>query len=62
MSSKGKEPARYEFPLEEEEIATHQEAVPVPYLAGTRRVALRWITPASSMVTQIAPDEKPGKK
>lgn len=32
-----------DVPAQEEEIATHQEAVPVPYVAGTRRVAARWL-------------------
>jgi hypothetical protein len=32
-----------DFPVEEEEVATHQEAVPVPYLAGIRRIAARWL-------------------
>lgn len=51
-----------EVPIGEEELATHQEAVPVPYLAGTRRVALRWITAATDRVTQQAPDDTPAKK
>ena len=62
MSAKGKEPEREDAPVQDEEIATHQEAIPVPWLAGTRRVALRWISPAFAMATQVAPDENPGKK
>jgi len=50
------------LPVEPEEIASHQEAVPVPWWAGTRKVALRWITPATQMITEQAPQEKPGKK
>lgn len=51
-----------DWPVGEEEITTHQEAVPVPYMAGTRKVALRWISPAVDLVTVQAPDETPGKK
>lgn len=48
--------------LEDEELATHQETIPVPYIAGTRMVALRWLGPAYDMVTRQAPDDRPGKK
>ena len=40
--------------IQEEEVATHQEAIPVPYFAGTRKIAVRWITPALDIVTQKA--------
>ena len=46
----------------EEEITTHQEARPVPFLNGTRKVALSWISPAMDMVLEEAPNEVPGKK
>lgn len=48
--------------MEEEDLATHQETIPVPFVFGTRLVALRWISPALDMVTRQAKDDKPGKK
>ncbi len=51
-----------EVPVQEEEIATHQEAIPVPYLAGTRRVSLRWLTDATDMATKQSKDANYGKK
>lgn len=45
-----------ETTLEAEDLATHQEAIPVPYLSGTHMVALRWISEATGMVTRQAPD------
>lgn len=48
--------------LEEEELSTHQEAVPVPYLAGTRMVAVRWLSGAMDQVARQAKDDRPGKK
>lgn len=45
-----------ETTLENEELATHQEVIPVPYFAGEQRIALRWITPALNMVTVQAKD------
>ena len=55
-------PEREALPIEDEEMATHQESIPLPYLGGTRRISLRWISPALDMVTQEAPDATPGKK
>lgn len=41
-----------ETTLEQEELSTHQETVPVPYIAGTQLLALRWISPALDMVAK----------
>ncbi len=49
-------------PVEAEDMATHQETIPVPYLGGTRGVAVRFITEALDMVTVLAPDARPAKK
>jgi hypothetical protein len=63
MSSKAaKAPERDDLPVEDEDIATAQEGIPVPWQAGTRRVAVRWITPAFDRVTKEAPAERAGKK
>jgi len=64
MSTKGKANVGEYDPttLEDEDLPTHQEAIPVPCLSGTRLVALRWISPALNMVAEQAPDERPGKK
>lgn len=51
-----------ETTLEDEELATHQENIPVPFLAGTRRVAVRWLDQALDMRTEQAPDSAPQKK
>jgi hypothetical protein len=51
-----------ETTVEHEDLATHQENIPVPYLSGTRRVAVRWLDVALNMITEQAPDERPGKK
>lgn len=37
------------IPVEEEQISTTQEATPLPYVAGTRLVAIRWIDNAADM-------------
>jgi len=48
--------------IEPETVATIQEAVPVPYLAGTRAIALRWINPPVEVFSVQAKDGRPGKK
>ncbi|MDI1336300.1 MAG: hypothetical protein PSU94_08985 [Lacunisphaera sp.] len=40
------------LPFQKENVASNQQAVPLPYLAGTRLIAVRWITPALNQVTQ----------
>jgi hypothetical protein len=51
-----------ETTVEAEDLATHQENIPVPYLGGTRRIAVRWLDEALDMVTEQAPDSAPQKK
>jgi hypothetical protein len=46
------------LPFQPENLATNQQAIPVPYLGGTRVIALRWITPATDEVTSMAPGGK----
>lgn len=48
--------------LEEEELSTHQEAIPIPFLCGTQMVAIRFISPALDRVAREAPNDRPGKK
>jgi hypothetical protein len=63
MGSKAiKTPATDETALQDEQIATHQEAIPLPYLAGTRKIAVRWIGPAERMLTNQSTDNQVGKK
>ncbi len=48
--------------IENETISSSQEAVAVPYLAGERKIALKWITRIYNQNTVEAPVERPGKK
>ncbi|MDP2227108.1 MAG: hypothetical protein Q8J78_06490 [Moraxellaceae bacterium] len=48
------------LPFQKENLATNQPSVPLPYLAGTRLIAVRWITPALGQITQ--PVKGAGKK
>jgi len=47
---------------EDEQFSTAQESTPVPWLAGERKVALRWITRVYNQRAEAAPVARPGKK
>lgn len=57
----GLAPEREEFPVEDEELSTHQEAIPIPWVCGVRRVSARWIDEALEMEVRQTRD-KYGKK
>lgn len=40
------------LPFQRENVATNQQQIAVPYLAGERVVALRWVTRALDMRTK----------
>jgi hypothetical protein len=48
--------------LDEEQLSNAQEALPVPFIAGTQKVSLKWITGIYNVFTRDAPAERPGKK
>jgi hypothetical protein len=49
------------LPFQQESVSTNQQAVPLPYMAGTRLVSVRWITPAlDQIVTQVPGNGKKG--
>jgi hypothetical protein len=64
MGSKPKPhpPPQTPVPLEDESLSTHQEAIAVPLVQGTRLVAAVWITPIYAQRTEEVPAERPGKK
>lgn len=48
--------------VENESFATAQEAVPLPFLAGRRKIAPIWITRIINQRAVEAEDARPGKK
>lgn len=59
--SYSKTPEKKELvPFQKENVATNQQGLPLPYLAGTRVVAGRWITSALDRVDVQVPSG--GKK
>ena len=50
--SASKTPVKVQLlPFQSENVASNQQSVPLPYLAGTRVIAARWISPALNQVT-----------
>lgn len=45
-----------------EEVANSQLGIPVPIVAGTVKIAAKWLTPALNQFTKPSPVERPGKK
>lgn len=48
--------------VEDETLSNSQEGLPVPYLAGERKLALRWISRAYDVHAVEAKDRPSGKK
>jgi hypothetical protein len=53
--SVSKQPQKTEpLPFQKENVATNQQNVPLPYFAGERVIAGRWISPALNQIRQQA--------
>lgn len=48
--------------VEADELATNQQAMPVPLFAGEAKFALQWICEPYNQFTREAPADRPGKK
>lgn len=48
--------------VDETELATNQQAVPVPFFAGEASFALQWLCEPFNQFTVEAPAERPSKK
>lgn len=53
-SRRGADPMKL-VPFQQENLATNQQNVPLPYVRGTRLVAGRWISGAINMVSHDVP-------
>ena len=47
---------------EEEQISTAEESIPLPWLCGERKIAIRWISRIYNQRASEAPIARPGKK
>lgn len=55
-------PQAQPFGLQDQMTSSPQQAIPLPYVAGTRKVAAKWFTPVYNLRTAPAPALKPSKK
>ena len=57
-----KDPEPTEIGLEDEQVSNAQESLPVPWVFGERRIAVRWISRVYNQRAEEAPISRPGKK
>lgn len=50
------------FGIQDQMTANQQQAVPAAYVAGTRKIAVKWFTPIYNLHTKPAPNTVPNKK
>jgi hypothetical protein len=63
MSMSSPPPAKNQpFGVQDQMTANNQQAVPVAYVAGTRKIAVKWFTPIYNLRSAPAPNQFPGKK
>ena len=56
-------PQQQPFGVQDQMTAANQQALPVEYVAGTRKIALTWITQVYNLRAAPAPgNTKPSKK
>jgi len=55
-------PTNQPFGVQDQMTANNQQAVPVAYIAGTRKVAVKWFTPIYNLRSAPAPNTAPSKK
>ena len=55
-------PANQPFGVQDQMTSNQQQAVPVAYVAGTRKVSAKWMTPIYNLRSAPAPQTTPSKK
>jgi len=55
-------PTTQPFGSQDQMTANTQQAQPVPYVAGTRKLAAKWVTPIYNLRSAPAPNTNPSKK
>ena len=55
-------PTAKPFGTQDQMTANQQQALPVAYVAGTRKLAAKWMTPVYNLRSAPAPSTQRGKK
>ena len=62
MGNSSQPPQAQPFGIQDQMTSNQQEALPVAYIAGTRKIAVKWMTPIYNLRSAPAPNQTPGKK
>ena len=62
MGNSQTQPTAQPFGTQDQMTSNQQQALPVAYVAGTRKVAAKWMTPVYNLRTAPAPSTQRGKK
>ncbi len=55
-------PQTQPFGVQDQMTSNQTQAVPVAYVAGTRKIAVKWMTPIYNLRSAPAPNSNPSKK
>lgn len=55
-------PTNKPFGVQDQMTSAQQQGVPVAYIAGTRKVSAKWMTPIYNLRSAPAPNTIPSKK
>lgn len=55
-------PKAQPFGVQDQMTSNQQQATPVAYIAGTRKIAVKWMTPIYNLRSAPAPNQTGGKK
>jgi len=62
MGNSSSSPTAKAFGIQDQMTANQQQALPVAYVAGTRKLAVKWLTPIYNLRSAPAPNQMQGKK
>ena len=62
MGNASTPPKAQPFGVQDQMTSNNQQALPVAYVAGTRKVAVKWLTPIYNLRSAPAPNQQGGKK
>ncbi len=62
MGNSQQSPTAKPFGTQDQMTSSQQQALPVAYVAGTRKLAAKWMTPVYNLRSAPAPSTQRGKK
>jgi hypothetical protein len=62
FGNKATPPKAQPFGIQDQQTSNQQRALPLAYVAGTRKIAVKWMTPMYNLNAAPAPNATPAKK